>query len=238
MHVQVSHRFTPLSNLCRLALVGTLGLSCVIFVTYMMAGQARALHASLMGSLTLCLVLLALLYTHVRRLEQAIAQPCQTLAATTYEETPAHEKQPLSEASYRLLFDNNPQPMWVYDRETLAFLAVNDAAVGHYGYAREEFLGMTIKDIRPPEDVAALLDNVAHTTAVLDPADTWRHRKRDGTIIEVEITSHSLTFAGCAARLVRADGVSERRHAALALAERTRGLEAVSGVAAQVAREL
>src|SRR5207247_2917751 len=137
----------------------------------------RALHASLMGSLTLCLVLLALLYTHVRRLEQAIAQPCQTLAATTYEETPAHEQQPLSEASYRLLFDNNPQPMWVYDRETLAFLAVNDAAVCHYGYAREEFLGMTIKDMRPAEEVSAFLDNVALTSAAQDTSDTWRIRK-------------------------------------------------------------
>jgi hypothetical protein len=91
MHVQVSHRFTPLSNLCRLALVGTLGLSCVIFLTYVMAGQAGALPVSLMGSLMLCLVLLALLYTHVRRLEQAVAQPCQTQAATTYEDTPTHE---------------------------------------------------------------------------------------------------------------------------------------------------
>jgi len=74
--VQVSHRFTPLSNLCRLALVGTLGLSCAIFVTHMMVGQARVLHASLMGGLMLCLVLLALLYTYVRLLEQAVAQQC------------------------------------------------------------------------------------------------------------------------------------------------------------------
>src|SRR5262249_21188477 len=101
-----------------------------------------------------------------------------------------------------------------------------------------EFLRMTIKDIRPPEDVAALLDNVAHMTAGLDYADTWRHRKRGGTSIEVEITSHSLTFAGRPARLVLAHDVTERRQAAIALAERTRGLEAVSGVAAEVAREL
>src|SRR5262245_61434307 len=97
MHVQVSHRFTPLSTLCRLALVSTLGLLCVIFLTYMMAGQAGALHASLMGSLMLCLVLLALLYTHVRRRAQTGAQPCQTLAATTNEDTPAHAKQPPAE---------------------------------------------------------------------------------------------------------------------------------------------
>src|SRR5262249_6791423 len=101
-----------------------------------------------------------------------------------------------------------------------------------------EFLRMTIKDIRPPEDVAALLDNVAHMTAGLDYADTWRHRKRGGTSIEVEITSHSLTFAGRPARFVLAHDVTERRPAALALAERTRRLEAVRCVAAEVAREL
>src|SRR5258707_6783071 len=63
-HVQVSHRFTPLSNLCRLVLVDAVGLSCVILLTYMMAEQARVLQASLIGSLTLCLILLALLYTY------------------------------------------------------------------------------------------------------------------------------------------------------------------------------
>src|SRR4029434_7044437 len=151
---------------------------------------------------------------------------------------PAPEMQPASEASYRLLFDNNPQPMWVYDCDTLAFLAVNNAAVHYYGYTRAAFLSMTLKDIRPPEDVAALLDRVAHTTAGLDHADTWRQRKRDGTIIEVEITSHSLTFAGRPARLVLAHDVTERRQVALTLAERTRRLEAVRGVAAEVAREL
>ena len=224
--MQVSHRFTPLSHLCRLVLVGAVGLSFVIFLTYMMAEHASVLQASLMGSLTLCLVLLAFLYPRVRRLEQASAQPCPTLAATTGEDTPAHALSPLSEASYRLLFDNNPQPMWVYDRQTLAFLAVNDAAACHYGYGREELLGMTIKDIRPPEDVPALLANVAHTAAGLETPDTWRHCKKDGTIIEVEITSHSLPFSGRPARLVLAHDVTERQRATTALAERTRRLEA------------
>src|SRR5262249_47043551 len=162
----------------------------------------------------------------------------QGLAAAADENTLAQETQPSPEASYRLLFDNNPQPMWVYDLHTLAFLAVNDAAVHYYGYTRAEFLGMTLKDIRPPEDVAALLDNVAHTTAGLDPADTWRHRKRDGTIIEGEINSHSLALSGRPASLGMARDVTERRQAAIALAERTRRLEAVRCVAAEVAREL
>jgi PAS domain S-box-containing protein len=236
MHVQVCRRPTPLSRLCRLAVVGTLSLALVILLGHTMAGQVEVPYMPSIGILTLCLIFLVRLYTHAKRLEQAVAQQSQAVAAGA--SRPAQETQPASEASYRLLFDNNPQPMWVYDLDTLAFLAVNDAAVHHYGYARAAFLGMTLKDIRPPEDVAALLDNIAHRTAGLDQADTWRHRKRDGTIIEVEITSYSLTFAGRPARLVLAHDVTERRQAALALVERTRRLEAVRGVAAEVAREL
>jgi PAS domain S-box-containing protein len=238
MHVQVCRRPTPLSSLCRLAVVGTLSFALTILLDHIMAADVEVLYVPLLGSLTLCLILLVRLYTHARRLEQAVAQQSQRLAGAAGVLPPAPETQPASEASYRLLFDNNPQPMWVYDCDTLAFLAVNNAAVHYYGYTRAEFLSMTLKDIRPPEDVAALLDRVAHTTAGLDHADTWRHRKRDGTIIEVEITSHSLTFAGRPARLVLAHDVTERRQVALTLAERTRRLEAVRGVAAEVAREL
>ncbi len=116
-----------------------------------------------------------------------------------------------SEERYRLLFESNPHPMWVYDLETLAFLAVNDAAVRHYGYGHGEFLTMTLKDIRPPEDVPALLENVSQVTKGLDEAGVWRHRKKDGTVIDVEITSHTLTFAGRRAEIVLAHDVTERR---------------------------
>ena len=238
MHVPVSRRPTPLSSLCRFAVVGTLGFALAMLPDHRMAAQVEVLYVLLSGSLTLCLILLARLYTNARRLEQAAAQQSQSLALAAGESMPASQTQPASEANYRLLFDDNPQPMWVYDLDTLAFLAVNDAAVYRYGYTRAEFLCMTIKDLRPPADSAARIDNGAHTTAGLDPADTWRHRKRDGTIIEVEITSHSLTFAGRPALLVLAYDVTERRQAALALAERTRRLEAVRGIAAEVAREL
>ncbi len=122
-----------------------------------------------------------------------------------------------SEAHYRLLFDSNPSPMWVYDLETLRFLAVNDAAERDYGYTRDEFLAMTIRDIRPPEDVPALLDNVAHITAGLDHAGVWRHRRRDGSLIEVEITSHTVEFGGRRAELVLVQDVTERRRAEAAL---------------------
>jgi PAS domain S-box-containing protein len=116
-----------------------------------------------------------------------------------------------SEETYRILFENNPHAMWVYDLETLAFLTVNEAAVLHYGYSKEEFLSMTIKDIRPPEDVPKLMHNIAKVTQGIDEAGVWRHRKKDGTIIYVEITSHTLEFRGRRAELVMATDISERK---------------------------
>ena len=122
----------------------------------------------------------------------------------------AEEKVAESESRYRLLFENNPYPMWVYNAENLAFLAVNDAAVEHYGYSKKEFLSMRITDIRPPEDVPALLENVANTKTVIDNAGVWRHLRKDGSIILVEIKSHELNLDGVLARLVLAHDVTER----------------------------
>ncbi len=116
-----------------------------------------------------------------------------------------------SEEQYRLLFESNPHPMWVYDLETLSFLAVNTAAISHYGYSREEFLAMTLKDIRPFEDIPALLDSVSRVGSGFDMAGIWRHRKKDGGIIYVEINSHTITFAGRHAEVVLANDVTERK---------------------------
>ncbi|HLA10575.1 MAG TPA: PAS domain S-box protein [Pyrinomonadaceae bacterium] len=127
----------------------------------------------------------------------------------------SHELLRESEEHYRLLFERNPLPMWVYDCETLAFLAVNEAAIRHYGYSKEEFLSMTIKDIRPAEDVPALQDAVPKTDSGLSPATrTWRHVKKDGTVIEAEITSYTLMFGGRSADLVLANDVTARKHLA------------------------
>jgi PAS domain S-box-containing protein len=116
-----------------------------------------------------------------------------------------------SEERYRLLFERTPQPIWVYDEETLSFLAVNEAAVRTYGYSREEFLSMTTEDIRPSEDVPALL--IKRAAGIDEPLITspWRHRKKDGRIIYIEITSHPLVFAGKNARLVIATDVTDRK---------------------------
>jgi two-component system cell cycle sensor histidine kinase/response regulator CckA len=115
-----------------------------------------------------------------------------------------------SEAQYRFLFESNPLPMWVFDSRTLRFLAVNEAAIQHYGYSRQEFLGMTIRDIRPPEDISALLKSTSQPIQGLQKPEVWRHQKKDGTIIDVEITAHDLNFHETNAELVLANDITER----------------------------
>jgi PAS domain S-box-containing protein len=115
---------------------------------------------------------------------------------------------------YRELFEANPHPMWVWDMQTLGFLAVNEAAVAHYGYSRDEFLAMIITDIRLPEDVPRLLQRVALLQRQpMRDTGIWRHRKKDGTLIDVEIASHTLEFGGRQAQIVLANDVTERLQA-------------------------
>jgi PAS domain S-box-containing protein len=141
-----------------------------------------------------------------------------------------------SEQRYRLLFKLNPQPMWVFDLETLAFLEVNEAAIHHYGYSREEFLAMTIKDIRPAEDIPNLLDNISRSMPQYEEAGVWKHQKKDGTIIDVEITAHELTFYGRLAQIVLAYDVTERRSLEEQLRQ-SQKLEAVGQLAGGVAHD-
>jgi PAS domain S-box-containing protein len=124
-----------------------------------------------------------------------------------------------NEAQYRLLFENNPIPMWVYDLETLQFLDVNTAAINRYGYTRQEFLTMSIRDIRPPEDVALLEKNKAESSAVLQTSKTWRHCAKDGELFFVEIFSHSITYFGKEARLVMVNDITEQKLSQDALLE-------------------
>jgi PAS domain S-box-containing protein len=133
------------------------------------------------------------------------------------------------EESFRLLFDANPLPMWVYDLETLRFLTVNDAAIAHYGYDRARFLAMTIADIRPPEDLPRLRSFLAQPQARgSHAAQPWRHRKADGTAIEVETIAHVLNFAGRPAALVVAVDVTARVAAEAALTRARDEAEAAS----------
>jgi PAS domain S-box-containing protein len=132
-----------------------------------------------------------------------------------------------SEERYRRLFECNPSPMWVYDLETLSFLAVNDSAVGHYGYSQDEFLAMTIKDIRPAEDVSAVMDDRPQGSGTddLDNLTQWRHCKKDGALIDVEITSHQLLWLGRRAKLVLINDITERKRAEDRLRQQARLLD-------------
>jgi PAS domain S-box-containing protein len=118
-----------------------------------------------------------------------------------------------SEERYRKLFELNPQPAWIYDRETLRFLAVNRAAVQAYGYSRDEFLSITIRDIRPAEDVPSLLESLASLSSDVHTTGVWRHRKSNGDVVLAEITAYSLAFDGRDADFVIAVDVTERRRA-------------------------
>jgi PAS domain S-box-containing protein len=100
--------------------------------------------------------------------------------------------------------------MFVRDEKTMKFLAVNDAAVNHYGYSKEEILKMTIKDIRPAEDIPILMDILAHQQTGMSKLGTFRHQKKDGEIIDVDVTTHKIIFDGQPARLVLANDITER----------------------------
>jgi PAS domain S-box-containing protein len=118
---------------------------------------------------------------------------------------------------FRELFESSPVAMWIYDRKTLGFLAVNNRAVSRYGYSRSEFLSMTIKDIRPEDEVVALLKRLREQPDTGDDQLGCRHLLKDGSLIEVDIVSHPLEFCGRQARFVVAYDLTEQRRATEAL---------------------
>lgn len=120
-----------------------------------------------------------------------------------------------SEAQYRLLFENNPNPMWIFDWETLVFLAVNQAAIYKYGYSEAEFLSMKVCDIRPLEDVPTFLQsisNASNSPSAFFIAEV-KHCKKDGTVIDVEINSHIITWLGRPAKFVLAKDITQQKAA-------------------------
>jgi len=121
------------------------------------------------------------------------------------------EKLILSEEKYRTIFFKSPLPKWIYDTKTLRFLDVNEAAILHYGYTAEEFLTMSIKDIRPKEEVIDLLNDISE---IQNESDTrqgdWRHLKKNGELIIVQTTAHSIEYNNRKARLVVANDITEK----------------------------
>jgi two-component system cell cycle sensor histidine kinase/response regulator CckA len=118
---------------------------------------------------------------------------------------------------YGMLFRSNPQPMWVFDVDTLAFLDVNHAAVRHYGYSRDEFLKMSIMDLLPPEDTPGLHHGLERTGLQRGDVALIQHQRKDGTIVDMELVSHEMELAGGRARLVLATDISERTRTRAAL---------------------
>jgi PAS domain S-box-containing protein len=115
-----------------------------------------------------------------------------------------------SEQEYRLLFESNPQPMWVSDCDTLKFLAVNEAATRQYGYSREEFLSMTLLDFELEADVRRLPTAEQQRTPRLQRPERHKHKVKGGSLIDVETTSRNVFFGGRAAKLVLALDITER----------------------------
>ena len=125
-----------------------------------------------------------------------------------------------SEKRYRDMFLNNPLPMWIYDVNTLAFVEVNTTAVERYGYSQEEFLSMTLRDIRPESEVEKLTQNIKDHTESFQESEVWKHLTKDGRILDVEITSHAVPSPpGKTLRLVLVNDITERLKAENALKE-------------------
>jgi len=117
-----------------------------------------------------------------------------------------------SEERYQLLFRENPLPMYVFDLETLGFLAVNQAALQGYGYTEEEMLAMTLRDLHCTDDVPAMVERFAGGKG-REAANGFlsRHRKKDGSIITVEISARLISFDGREAKLALANDVTEKK---------------------------
>jgi PAS domain S-box-containing protein len=124
---------------------------------------------------------------------------------------PLGQATPLVDDGYRLVFQGNPTPMWVFSLDTYRFLAVNTAAVTEYGYPPDEFLTLTIEDVYQPPDLA-FSDGLARDAKDLYTG-SWVHRRRDGTTLQVEIQSSDLIFQGRRARLIHVTNATARLQA-------------------------
>ncbi len=141
------------------------------------------------------------------------------------------------EMSFDALFLAHPLPMWVYELESLRFMAVNAAAIDHYGFTEAEFLAMTIRDIRPPDEQSRLDANLRQPLrASIEKSGVWRHLKKDGSVIEVEVTSHPLRFGGHDCKFVLAHDVTEPLLAQRKLMRLSRIYAVSSGINAAIAR--
>ena len=126
-----------------------------------------------------------------------------------------------SEARYRTLFEHMPIPLWIYAIDSYRFLAVNDAAIDHYGWSREEFMAMSVLDVRPEDERETFIGfHRGGAMRGLVNAGLWTHLRRDGSRIDVEVTSHDIIWDGVPSRMVVCLDVTAQRRAEVALRKR------------------
>ena len=142
-----------------------------------------------------------------------------------------------SEAHYRFLFVENPQPMWILDLRSCRFLAVNNAALRQYGFTAEEFMTLTGRDLMLPVKAAAFLEDISKPCSAVESRGVWQHCKKDGTLIDVELSAVDMTFGEAAARLFLVSDITERRRREMEL-RKTHKMETVGLVAGGVAHHL
>jgi PAS domain S-box-containing protein len=183
------------------------------------------LGVALLGSWALAAMILSARLRSFRRLFELRAQNEARLTQDVAEARRIAESLRQSEESHRLLFEQSPLPMWVVQRESLQFLAVNDEAVRHYGYSRVEFQNMTLRDVHPLEEIPRLLADFASPVAEEGAPIARRHRKKDGTLIDVEIIAHHTAFGEWHAVLAVVTDVTERKRSEEALRRSREGFQ-------------
>jgi len=147
-------------------------------------------------------------YIDLIRTVNDLIVPAATFFMLFNESRKHHKQMSLSEKQYRALFDSNPNPMWIFELQTLNFIAVNDAAVAKYGYSREEFLKMNIMDIRPKSDQLQLLAMIKEDTGVHHEAGKWRHMRKSGETFPVSVITHRVFFNDMHCKMVMATDIS------------------------------